>query len=57
MNGYSISFIPKSWAIGKKEKPNKVTLSLGPLRFSKYTNLPTWDEAKAIGKEQIRQSK
>jgi hypothetical protein len=42
MNGYGITVIPRSWAIGFWRRGHKTLVSFGPLRFVKYYNLRKW---------------
>lgn len=39
MNGYSITFVPKSWAFGRWDKRSKTLWALGPIRFVLHRNL------------------
>ena len=43
MTGYSITLIPKSWAIGRVRIRNKTIWSFGPLRFAIHRNLARWE--------------
>jgi hypothetical protein len=46
MTGYSITLIPKSWAIGRVDIRNKSVWSFGPLRFSIHRNLKPWESVQ-----------
>jgi hypothetical protein len=43
MTGYSLTLIPKSWAIGKVNIRNKTVWALGPFRFSIHRKLRHWE--------------
>ena len=42
MNGYSITFIPKSWRVGVWDRPKKTLYALGPFRFVIHRFLGDW---------------
>lgn len=48
MNGYGVTIIPRSWALGVWHKPHKTILAFGPLRFTKHWNVGTWKEAVSM---------
>jgi len=39
MNGYSITFIPKSWRLGRFDIRKKTLWAFGPLRFGLHRDL------------------
>lgn len=42
MNGYSLTIIPRSWALGVWHKLHKTILAIGPLRFVVHRALGDW---------------
>lgn len=55
MNGYSLTFVPRSWAFGRwrvrtapylpyDSAPKKTLWALGPFRFVKHTGLGQWKD-------------
>lgn len=46
LTGYSLVFIPRSWALGVWRKPHKTIYSLGPFRFAVHRSLIAWRDDK-----------
>lgn len=44
MQGYSITLIPWSWAVGKVKIRNKIIWAFGPFRFSIHYQLGPWND-------------
>lgn len=42
MNGYSLVFIPRSWALGVWYRPKKIIYAFGPFRFAVHYGLGPW---------------
>jgi hypothetical protein len=42
MNGYSLTLIPRSWALDIWRKPHKTIVAFGPLRFVLHRALGPW---------------
>jgi hypothetical protein len=42
MQGYSIVFVPLSWAKGRWDIRDKTLWALGPFRFAVHRNLKPW---------------
>lgn len=45
--GFSLVFIPRSWALGVWRKPHKTIYSLGPFRFAVHHDLGEWKPGEA----------
>lgn len=41
--GYSLVFIPLSWAVGVWRRPHKTIYSFGPFRFAAHYALGPWE--------------
>lgn len=46
MNGYSLVFIPTSWALGRWYKHKKTIYALGPFRYVVHRGLGSWMPAE-----------
>ena len=44
MTAFSLTFVPFSWAIGRKDIRNKTLWAFGPIRFGVHRKLGTWKE-------------
>lgn len=48
ISGYSVAFIPRSWALGAWHKPHKSIYAFGPLRFVRHVSLGPWKPREAF---------
>lgn len=44
LTGYSLVFIPRSWAVGVWRRPKKTIYALGPFRWAVHYGLGEWKE-------------
>lgn len=48
ITGYSLVFIPRSWAVGIWRKPHKTIFAFGPLRFAHHRSLSQWKQTDHV---------